>query len=294
MKRIMALLLALLLGLGCVGAVSAKSSLPKGYLVLGEDLKGKDKAKVLKFLKVNDLDYYNVSYTTNEQEHNAFDVYLGSELVGTRALSSILLTPRAKGEGIHVSAYNVNYCTVEMYQNALLSAGAKDVNITIAAPKPMSGTCALVSAMNAYSLLSGRKIDPKVADTAAYELVLTGDVGDLIGDKDIAAELVAALKQEVLKGDLSEEQISEAIDQTSDKLGVTLDKQRKKQVIDLLLRLKDTDIDVDEMAKQAGDLYKKVSGFVTDLDIKPEKAVGLLGKVIQWGTSLLGGSKSGA
>lgn len=293
MKRILALLLALLLGLGCVGAVSAKNSLPKGYLVLGEDLKGKDKAKVLDFLKVKNLDYYNVSYTTNEQEHNAFDVYLGPEVVGTRALSSILLTPRAKGEGIHVSAYNISYCTVEMYQNALLSAGAKDVNITIAAPKPMSGTCALVSAMNAYSLLSGRKIDPKSADMAAYELVLTGDVGDFIGDKDTAAELFAAVKQEVLKGDLNEEQISETIDQVSGELGVTLDKERKKQVIDLLMRLKDTDLDVEEMTKQAGDLYNKVSGLVKKLDIKSEKAAGLLEKVIQWGSSLLSRSKSG-
>lgn len=288
MKRVFALLLALLTVLGCAASVSAKGKDPKGYLVLGEDLKGEEKAKVLDFLQVKDLDDYVVSYTSNRQEHKAFDDYLGAEVVGTRALSSILLTPRKKGEGIQVSSYNITYCTVEMYQNALISAGVKDVSVSIAAPMPVSGTCALVSAMNAYSLLSGEEIDPEAADVAAEELVTTGEVGDLIGDRDTAAELIAAVKQKMIEEDLNEEELSLVIDQAGDKLGVTLDAERKQQVIELLMRLKNTDIDVDELAKQAGDLYHKVSGILPEMDIQPQEAAGLLQKIFRWVMSIFG------
>lgn len=292
MKRVFTILLALLLGLSCVSVAGAYTSEPKGCLVLGEDLTSEEKAKVLEFLKVDKLEDYTVSYTTNQQEHKAFDNYLGAQVVGSRALSSILLTPREKGAGIQVSSYNITYCTVEMYQNALISAGVKDVSIAIAAPVPVSGTCALVSAMNAYALLSGEELDAEAADVAAEELVTTGNVGDLIGDKDSAAELIAAVKQKMIEEDLNEDQISEAIDQASDKLGVTLDAERKEQVIRLLMRLKNSDIDVDQLAKQAGELYHKVSGIAEKLDIQPEKAAGFLEKLFQWLSNLFGGLKS--
>lgn len=292
MKRVLTLLLALLMGLSCVSAAGAYASEPEGYLVLGEDLTSEEKAKVLEFLKVDRPEDYAVSYTTNQQEHKAFDDYLGAQVVGSRALSSILLTPRKKGAGIQVSSYNITYCTVEMYQNALISAGVRDVSIAIAAPMPVSGTCALVSAMNAYSLLSGKEIDAEAADVAAEELVTTGDVGDLIGDRDTAAELIAAVKQKMIEEDLNEEQLSEAIDQVSEKLGVTLDAKRRQQVISLLMRLKNTDIDVDELAKQAGDLYHKVKGILPELNIQPEKAAGFLERLFQWLSNLFGELKS--
>lgn len=288
MKKLLALALALLMVLGCVGAAGAASMKPKGYLVLGEDLKAEEKAKVLELLKVDRVEDYAVSYTTNQQEHKAFDDYLGAQMVGSRALSSILLTPREKGAGIQVGSYNITYCTVSMYQNALVSAGVKDVSITIAAPVPVSGTCALLSAMNAYALLSGEELDAEAADAAAEELVTTGEVGESIGDKEAAAELIAALKQKMVKEDLNEEQLSGAIDQASGTLGVTLDANRKQQVIDLLMRIKKTDVNVDDMAEQATELYHKAEGLAEKLDINPKRASGFLEKLFQWLANLFG------
>ncbi len=301
MKKLFALVLALALGLGCLPLTLAAGANERGCLVLGEDLSAAEREKVLEFLKVDHPDDYQVSYTSNRQEHAALDDYLGADVVGSRALSSILLLPRKEGEGISVSSYNITYCTVEMYRNALISAGVKDVSVSIAAPVPVSGTCALLGAMNAYSLLSGEEIDEKKADAALEELVTTGDVGELLGDKDTAVQLIAVLKQELAQQDLSEEELSALIDQVSGQMGVRLDEKRKKQVIALLMKLKNTDLDVEGLAEQAAGLYEQVSdvldrlnlrpekakGVLEQLDLQPEKAQGVLERLVQWIRSLL-------
>lgn len=287
MKKLLAMLLAALTLVSCSGLALADKVESQGCLVLGEDLKAEEKAKVLEFLQVKDPDQYTVSYTTNRQEHEAFDDYLGADVVGKRALSSILLVPRKKGEGITISSYNITYCTVEMYQNALISAGVKDVALYIAAPVPVSGTCALVSAMNAYSLLTGEKIDPAAADAAADELATTAYIGEDLGDKDTAAKLIALLKQKMIQDNMGEEELGAAIDQVSGQLGVSLTPERKSQLITLLLKIKNADIDVDALAEQAAGLYNQVSGLMKKLDIKPQEAAGFLERLMAWVSKLL-------
>ena len=66
---------------------------------------------------------YNVYYTTNAEEHQYLDKYLSASVIGTNSLSSIKLTARDAGKGISISTKNISYCTVEMYQNALITAG---------------------------------------------------------------------------------------------------------------------------------------------------------------------------
>lgn len=278
-------LLAALLAVAMLVSVSAVASAKegrketKGYLVLGEDLKEAEKTKVLKLLQVDDLEEYVVHYTSNAQEHEAFDSYLSPSVVGKRALSSILMVPGEKGSGISVSAYQINYCTVEMYQNALISAGVEDVAITIAAPMPASGTCALVSAMNAYSILSGEEIDQEKADAAVDELVTTGDLGDAIGDNDKAAELIALLKQQMIEHNLSKEELSKALEEGCKQYRITIEPQLKQKIIDLLMKIKNTDIDVNKLAQQAGDLYQKVSGTMEKMGITRENTLSFFQKL---------------
>lgn len=289
MKKLTAALLAviLLFSLSGVAYADGTGTATKGYLVLGEDLSATEKATVLDFLEVEDENDYVVSYTTNAQEHEAFDSYMSPNVVGSRALSSILMVPGEKGDGISVSSYNITYCTVEMYQNALISAGVEDVAIYIAAPYPVSGTCALVSAMNAYSTLTGEEIDEVAADAAVDELVTTGNVGDAIGSNDTAAELIALLKQQMMEQDMNEEELSDAIDAACVQFHITIDEDLKQQILDLLMKIKNTDIDVDALATQASQLYNKVSETMNELGITKEKAAGFLQKLLQWAANFL-------
>ena len=55
-------------------------------------------------------------------------------MIGTRALSSVLIEKKDKGNGIKVTTSNITYCTTGMYQNALATAGVTDADVRVAGP----------------------------------------------------------------------------------------------------------------------------------------------------------------
>ena len=125
--------------------------LDKPYLALGADLSAKEQMTVLSLLGLEDInvDDYDIITVTNADEHEYLDEYLDASVIGTRALSSVLVVGKEEGNGIHVTTKNISYCTEGMYRNALLTAGVEDADITVAGPYSISGTAALVGAIKA-------------------------------------------------------------------------------------------------------------------------------------------------
>jgi uncharacterized protein YpuA (DUF1002 family) len=273
-KRALSLLL-------CVGALMSALILPvwaeessddsKPYLVLGQDLNADQLSTVLDLLGVENKDTYqqdyNVYYTTNAEEHEHLDNYLSQSVIGTKAYSSILLKKGEEGSGIHITTCNISYCTVEMYQNALITAGVSDVELVVAGPTNISGTAALVSAMKAYSIMTGEELDDASVDAANNEIVVTGELGDEIGDSDKAAELIAALKNELFADgkDITEDDINTAIDQISQELGITISDSLRQQIIDLMKKIANSNFDVSALKEQAKDLFNQVSSLVDEI-----------------------------
>lgn len=250
---------------------TAQADNSKPYLVLGADLNADQLATVLDLLGVEDpANYqqnYNVYYTTNEEEYQYFGDYLDASVIGSKAYSSILLTPREKGQGISITTHNISYCTVEMYQNALITAGVSDVNLVVAGPTNISGTAALVSAMKAYEIMTGETLSEQSMDAANNELVLTGEVGQEIGDSTKAAELIAALKNEVFANgkDVTDQEIEDALDRICQEMGITLDDATRQEIIDLIKKIASTDFDVAALEQQAKELFNKVENVLNDL-----------------------------
>ena len=250
---------------------TAQADNSKPYLVLGADLDADQLATVLNLLGVEDpANYqqnYNVYYTTNEEEYQYFGDYLDASVIGSKAYSSILLTPREKGQGISITTHNISYCTVEMYQNALITAGVSDVNLVVAGPTNISGTAALVSAMKAYEIMTGETLSEQSVDAANNELVLTGEVGQEIGDSTKAAELIAALKNEVFANgkDVTDQEIQDALDRICQEMGITLDDATRQEIIDLIKKIASTDFDVAALEQQAKELFNKVENVLNDL-----------------------------
>ncbi len=273
-KRVLSLLL-------CAGALMSALVLPawaeesaddnKPYLVLGQDLNADQLSTVLGLLGVENKDTYqqdyNVYYTTNAEEHEHFDNYLSQSVIGTKAYSSILLKKGKEGSGIHITTRNISYCTVEMYQNALITAGVSDVELVVAGPTNISGTAALVSAMKAYSIMTGEELDDTSVDAANNEIVVTGTLGDEIGDSEKAAELIAALKNELFADgkDITEDDINTAIDQISQELGITISDSLRQQIIDLMKKIANSNFDVSALKEQAKDLFNQVSSLVDEI-----------------------------
>ena len=106
------------------------------YVSFGADLKDDEKAKVISLLGINeeDLPDYTVGEITNADEHKYLGDYLDASVIGSRALSSVVVVIGQEGDGIDVETKNISYCTPGMYTNALITAGIKDADVIVAGP----------------------------------------------------------------------------------------------------------------------------------------------------------------
>ena len=238
----------------------ASSEKKAGYLALGQDLTSDQRATVLALLGINeaDLGNYEIVYTTNAEEHASLDKYISSSLIGTRSLSSVLVTPAEEGHGVVVTTSNINYCTTNMYRNALITAGVTDADIKVVAPTAISGTAALIGALKAYEKMSGTPVSSEALDTSLNELVTTSELSSSVGSDAQAEELISYLKTVVATNDLeTEEEIDAAIRKGMTDFNVTLSEDEIKQIKDLMLKVKAMGIDYSVLLEQADDIYAK-------------------------------------
>lgn len=246
--------------------VSADAVEEKPYLSLGADLSKNQKSKVLELLDVDEkaLDQYNIVTVTNADEHKYLDDYLDFSVIGTKALSSVLVEKRDKGEGIDVTTKNITYCTAGMYENALTTAGVTDATVTVAGPFNITGTAALVGAMNAYEDMTGEDISSESKDAATNELVVTSELADQLNDSDKAEQFLALIKEKVLSDDVkSESDINDIIDECSKDLDITVTDDQKAQIAELMQKINKLDLNVNDLKEQASKIYDKLS----DMDI---------------------------
>lgn len=240
----------------------------KPYLCLGADLTPDQRSKVLGFMgiELTDFDKYDVVYVNNEEEHKYLDSYISSSEIGTRSLSSVLITKDDKGAGLSISTHNINYCTVGMYKNALATAGITDAKIIVAGPSPISGTAALVGTFKAYEEMTGKKLNEDVVDASLDELVTTGELNQSIdGDSQDVEAMIADLKQQLADGKLeTEDQIKEAIKDAAKDYDLKLSDDDIAKLTSLLMKLKDANIDWDSVISQASDWASKLGDKIND------------------------------
>jgi len=234
----------------------------KPYLALGSDLSAEQRATVLAIMGIdqNKLADYDVVYVNNAEEHQYLDSYIEKSKIGSKSLSSIVIVERKDGSGLNISTNNVTYCTVGMYKNALATAGIQNANIIVAAPFPISGTAALVGIFKAYTQMTGDVIDEENIDAALNELVVTGQLEAGGADSDEVEGMIAYVKQAVVEHDLSDEsEIRKAIAEGCDKFGITLTDEEVNEIVKLMLKISDLDLDVDGLLNAAQSIYDKIS-----------------------------------
>ena len=195
--------------------------------------------------------------------------------IGSKSLSSVLVSTLAEGSGLQVETHNISYCTVSMYRNALLTAGIQDAEVVVAAPANISGTAALIGAVKAYETMTGEQVAENVLETATNELVLTGEIGDVLGDSEQASEIIAYVKQRILEtGAQTTEEIEAIIREAAEKYEIKLSEEDMAKIRELMEKISKLDLDVDALAKQAGELYEKLKGMGLDLDNIDTEKVG--------------------
>lgn len=248
------------------------------YVSFGADLKGDEKATVMDLLGIaeEDLEDYTVGEITNDDEHKYLGDYLDNSVIGSRALSSVIVVLGEDGDGIDVETKNISYCTAGMYTNALITAGIENADVIVAGPFEITGTAALVGAMKAYSELTGEEISEESMDTAVNELVVTSQMAEDINSEDIE-QLIAFVKAKVVEGGLDDDEaISEAIDEGAEQLNITITEEEKQTIISLMKKIASLDLDIDSMKEQAKDLFNRLE----DMGIDKEQAKNFFQKII--------------
>lgn len=264
MKKFLSIM-AILLLIGAAGLafeMEAHAEETKTVIALGADLSAEQKATVLGLMGITEeqLVGCEVIYITNDQEHQYLDSYLGSSVIGSKSLSSVMLKKGAKGSGVNVTTKNINYCTTGMYRNALLTAGIQDTEVIVAAPTQISGTAALIGAVKAYEKMEATTIPDAALSSALNELITTGQLADAVKDVngDEIEGLIAYIKEKVANGELeTEADMKAAIEEGAQKFGVTLSKEEIQKIVDLMNKLKSMGLDSEYLISQAEKLYHK-------------------------------------
>ncbi len=260
----------LVIALLAVGSIKADAA-EAPVLALGADLTEDQKAIVFSEMGITaeQAASYQTIYITNDMEHQYLDEALGASVVGTRSLSSVLLIPQESGSGLSVETHNISYCTISMYRNALLTAGVADAKVIVAAPSSISGTAALIGAVKAYEAYSGEPVTDEALEVATDELVLTGDLMDELNnlDPDQVSDMIAYLKQEIAERGLDDpEELENLVRQVAVEMEISLTDQQVSNIVDLLLKLGNLDIDANQLISQAKELYSRLESMGIELD----------------------------
>ncbi len=267
MKKIIYIVITAFVFLFAGMNVYAEEQSMRPVIALGADLTQQQREEVLNRLGLSeaDLEGMDVITITNEQEHQYLDSYIDTSVIGTKALSSVMLIAGEQDSGIRVTTNNINYCTVGMYQNALVTAGVKDTAVYVVGPTSISGTAGLVGAIKAYEVMTGTDISDNTIDTSINEMVTTGELATVTENSDETEQLIAFVKGKMVTGGLTtEEDIRKAIEEGEQKFNLTITDEQADQVVTLMKKINELGLDPDTLFTQASDLYQQFGDELLD------------------------------
>jgi uncharacterized protein YpuA (DUF1002 family) len=254
-------------------------------VTLGEDLTEAQKNTLLS--EMNAPDNAQIITVSNEEEHQYLGNYIAKAVIGSNAISSSAITIGEKNSGLSVSTKNINWVTDEMYLNALITAGVKDASIYITAPMAVSGTGALTGIIKAYEVSANQAIPEDVKQAANEEMVKTAELGDSIG-ADNATALIAKVKEKMAENPpKTEADIRTLIENAAKELGLTLTEEQIQSLIDLFNKLKDLNIDWNQVGEQINIAKDKLTNY-----LESEEGQSFLDKLKQFFISLIDAIKA--
>ena len=272
-KKVIAVVLTLVLAVSFAAPALAASQ--EARVVIGADNTESQISDVYNYFGIKRGDVTELQ-VTNSEERQYLEGLVPDQKIGNVALSCVYIEPN-DGGGIELEVNNINYVTEKMYTAALSTAGISDAKVKVTAYKPVSGTGALAGIYKAYEDMTGTVLSELAKDTAAEELVVTGELQEALGDVsiDIINDLKGKLKE---TKNMTDDQIIELIKETADKYEVTLTDDQIQQILALVKKFNELNLDPDTFlnlfqAKQGvenfftsvGGFFKSIGDFFVNL-----------------------------
>ncbi len=292
MKRTIALMLTGLCLLGlAVPAFAAEAGDKR--VAIAADLTVEERQQIYKDFGINPGDVPEI-IVTNADEKAYLSGLIDDQKIGNVALSCVYIQILSVGQGLTVLTNNINYCTPDMYKNALTTAGIADARVMVSAPHPVSGTAALTGVYKAYESVSGNTLSELAKSVGAEELVVTGNLAEYIGSDEATTlinELKGILDQTV---NMTDDQVKTQIDMLAKQYNIQVSDGQREQLLKLCRSFEKLDTnqlreklvslgntvqkasqakeslekfadDAGNFAKKVGNLVNKIGGFFQNL-----------------------------
>lgn len=254
-------------------------------ITLGESLSQEQQKNILN--EMNAPENAKIITVTNKEEHRYLGNYIAESIIGPKTYSCSSITVAKKNTGLEVETHNINWVTDEMYINALITAGVKDAKIYVTAPFEVSGTGALTGLIKAYEISADKTIPEDIKQAANEEMVKTAELGEDIG-MDNASALIAKVKEEMAKNPpKTEADIRKMIQKAANDLGITLTDEQLQNLIDLFNKLKNINIDWNQVSNQLNAAKDKISKY-----LESEEGQGFLESIKQFFIHLIDSIKA--
>ncbi|MDL2234775.1 DUF1002 domain-containing protein [Christensenellaceae bacterium OttesenSCG-928-L17] len=257
MKKTICVMLACILCFTAAMPLSLAADAGERRVAIGANLDDAQRAQIFADFGLTEGEVTEIT-VTNADERAYLAGLVPESKIGSVALSCIYIETLEKGAGLTVSTHNINWCTAEMYINALTTAGITDARVMVSAPFAVSGTAALTGAYRAYEDITGTTLSQIAKEVGFEELLVTGELTEYIGSDDAAA-LVNELKKILDQTqDMTDDEVREEIKAIAKAYNVSLTDAQIDQLVKLCRSMEK--LDVGELQKRLVDLTNTVQG----------------------------------
>ena len=244
-KRISVLLICGVIVLSNITTTYADGA---NVVTLGTNLSTEQKQMVLNYFGVKENEVV-ILEVNNQEERKYLEGVATEAQLGTRTYSCAYVQPTSKGKGLNVKTVNLTYVTSSMIASTLTTCGITDANVIAMTPLSggVSGTGALTGIMKAFEDATGKPLDEEKKEIASEELVITGDLGETIG-QDKATGVINDIKTEIIKNNTQDTvQIANTINNITNNYNVTLTSEQQEKLEGLMTKVSEQNYDYKEM-----------------------------------------------
>lgn len=210
-------------------------------VTIGVNNSSQQRETILKYFGVNENEV-EVIEVNNQEERKYLEGIATEAQIGRKTYSCAYVQPTNNG-GINVKTANLTWLTSATVASTLTTAGLKNADVVVASAIPASGTGALTGIMKAFETATGETLDESKKELATEELVITGDLGEDVG-QDVATGVVNDIKTEIIKNGTSDTtQIADTITNVTNNYNITLSPEQQEKLANLMLKISQEDYD---------------------------------------------------
>jgi uncharacterized protein YpuA (DUF1002 family) len=235
---------------------------------LESDNELKERTSELLNVEDNDLEDYVYSDDVNQ--------YIGADYDDSVLKSSIRIIQESSGSGLEItideSLGDITQISEETYQNALLTSGITDADVTIASAEDVTGESALAGIYKAYAV-QGEDIPEERTQNAQDELETITEISqeneNVEGFSQVQLnKMITEVKIEIINqfnGEVTEEEVRQLIDEKIDENGLdgTLTSEQIDRIVVIILNIKDSGLFTGEEADRLIDSSKDLIDQIT-------------------------------